>query len=96
MDFGSRDVLFLLAAAIQFGFDRSDRSGRIEYHFDGPSSEKSIGAGALPDMGNMIIHGQTTWIDQRSPPFHAPYSGAQSLQSGFDCCYTSVRMDSSG
>jgi hypothetical protein len=27
------------------------------------STEKSIGAGALPDTGNMIIHGQTTWID---------------------------------
>jgi high affinity Mn2+ porin len=38
--------------------------------------------GLLPlDMENWSVHGQTTYLNQYAAPFHAPYSGANSLAS---------------
>ncbi len=31
------------------------------------------------DLGDWAVHGQTTYVNQYAPPFHAPYRGANSL-----------------
>jgi high affinity Mn2+ porin len=31
------------------------------------------------EVDNWVVHGQTTFVSQYDPPFHAPYSGANSL-----------------
>jgi len=33
------------------------------------------------DVDNWVVHGQTTFVSQYAPPFHKPYSGANSLDS---------------
>ena len=33
------------------------------------------------DADNWVVHGQTTFVSQYAPPFHAPYRGANSLDS---------------
>ena len=40
----------------------------------------SKGISAL-DMDWFVLHGQTTFVSQYAPPFHAPYRGANSLDS---------------
>jgi high affinity Mn2+ porin len=34
-----------------------------------------------PELDNWIVRGQTTYVSQYAPPFHAPYRGANSLDS---------------
>ena len=33
------------------------------------------------DVDSWLVHGQTTYVSQYAPPFHAPYAGANSLAS---------------
>jgi len=80
MDFGSK------SAAFPQGGDRynSDlliqtvRAG-LNYHFGATPGPATSFSDAMPDMTNWSVHGQTTWIAQGYPAFHAPYSGQNSL-----------------
>jgi high affinity Mn2+ porin len=82
--FGSDNVPFPLEAqhytsnlAVQ-----SVQAG-LNYHFGNESSLQGSTGNALSDIDDILsIHGQTTWIDQGYPAFHAPYSGTQSLYPG--------------
>jgi high affinity Mn2+ porin len=40
-----------------------------------------VPAASFFDTDDWAIHGQTTFLSQYAPPFHAPYSGANSLNS---------------
>jgi high affinity Mn2+ porin len=40
-----------------------------------------VPAASFFDTDDWAIHGQTTFVSQYAPPFHAPYSGANSLNS---------------
>jgi high affinity Mn2+ porin len=46
---------------------------------DAPNSN-GVPFGISPlEVDNWVVHGQTTYVSQYDPPFHAPYSGANSL-----------------
>jgi high affinity Mn2+ porin len=86
MTFGSQNVMFPLEAQ-QYASNLAIQSiqAGLNYHFGnapGPDPQVSA-ASALADLDNVLsIHGQTTWIYQGYLPFHAAYSGAQSLYPG--------------
>jgi high affinity Mn2+ porin len=80
MDFGSKNVAFPLGGD-HYGSDlfvQTVRAG-LNYHFGGTPGQPASFGDATPDMTNWNVHGQTTWIAQGYPAFHAPYSGQQSL-----------------
>ena len=48
----------------------------------GETAAKAGNGGIAPLEGdNWVIHGQTTFVNQYAPPFHAPYHGQNSLDS---------------
>jgi high affinity Mn2+ porin len=55
----------------------------LDYRLSDPGSAADIAAslpiGPAEDIWN--VHGQTTFTEQYAPPFHAPYSGQNSLDS---------------
>jgi high affinity Mn2+ porin len=83
-DFGRGGVTFP-AGAQRFDSDLALQSVRLgfNYQFGSDPAKSDIftkGPSAL-DLDNFSIHGQTTFVSQYALPFHAPYSGAQSLAS---------------
>jgi high affinity Mn2+ porin len=84
-DFGSRGVLFPLAAQ---KFDSSLTLNEIQlglnYKFDADKANPANPADAAmtpPALisDNFAVHGQTTFLEQYAPPFRAPYAGPNSL-----------------
>jgi high affinity Mn2+ porin len=80
-DYGSRSVLFPLGAQ-RFDSDLTLDELRLglNYKLNGDTA-KSADAAAAPalETDNFAIHGQTTFLEQYDPPFHAPYAGPHSL-----------------
>ena len=82
--FGTRDVYFPTATQ---AFDSNLVLQSIRFGFNYRLGENSInpevftkGFSAL-DLGDFALHGQTTFVSQYAPPFHAPYHGPNSLDS---------------
>jgi high affinity Mn2+ porin len=83
VDYGSRSVTFPAGAQrfdsslalneFRLGLNyRLGDSGIYDFVANGPS--------AL-DLDRFAVHGQTSFIEQYAPPFHAPYRGQDSLDS---------------
>jgi high affinity Mn2+ porin len=82
--FGLRDVYFP-GAAQAFDSNLSVQSVRLgfNYRIGGNAIDPEVftkGISAL-DLDWLVLHGQTTFVQQYDPPFHAPYRGANSLDS---------------
>ncbi len=81
-DYGSRSVLFPLGAQ-QFDSDLTLNELRVglNYRLAGDSSKSADAAAASPalETDDFAIHGQTTFLEQYVPSFHAPYAGPNSL-----------------
>ncbi len=82
--FGSTGVTFP-AAGQRFDSDFSIHQVRFGLNYRlGNDVLKSDGTIASPppiQVDDWSIHGQTTYLNQYAPPFHAPYRGANSLDS---------------
>jgi high affinity Mn2+ porin len=81
-DFGRSGVTFP-AAGQRFDSDLLMQSVRVGFNYQlGNDLADGFpkGSSAL-DLDNFSIHGQTTFVSQYAFPFHAPYHGAQSLDS---------------
>jgi high affinity Mn2+ porin len=82
--FGVRDVFFpgtpeafdsnLSVQSLRLGFNYRIGSNAID------PEVFTKGISAL-DLDWFVLHGQTTFVSQYAPPFHAPYRGANSLDS---------------
>jgi high affinity Mn2+ porin len=83
-DYGSRSVTFP-AAAQRFDSDLAVQSIRagLDYRLDSSGIDPEILTKAPSglDLGSVVVHGQTTFIEQYVPPFHAPFAGINSLGS---------------
>jgi high affinity Mn2+ porin len=82
--FGVRDVYFP-GAAQAFDSNLSVQSIRLgfNYRIGSNAIDPEVftkGISAL-DMDWFVLHGQTTFVSQYASPFHAPYRGANSLDS---------------
>jgi high affinity Mn2+ porin len=82
--FGAASVTFPLAGQ-RFDSNLSVQEVRVGLNYKlGDSGSKADGfltAPAPPEGDNWSIHSQTTFATQYAPPFHAPYRGANSLDS---------------
>jgi high affinity Mn2+ porin len=83
-DYASQSASFP-AGAQRFSSDLSMHTLRIglDYRLGRDGIDPQIltkGPEAL-DLGTFAVHGQTTFVEQYAPPFHAPYHGAHSLDS---------------
>jgi len=83
-DYASRSVTFADAAE-RFDANLVMQSLRLglDYRLGSDGIDPDIftkGPAAL-DRGWFVVHGQATFIEQYVPPFHAPYSGVNSLAS---------------
>ncbi len=81
-DYGSRGVDFP-AGAQRFTSDLAVHTLRVglDYKLGRDGIDPQIftkGPEAL-DLGNVAIHGQTTFVEQYAPPFRSPYVGQNSL-----------------
>jgi high affinity Mn2+ porin len=80
--FGSATVAFPLGGS--FTSDLSLHQFRVGVNYkvdDGPKPDRApLGIVAL-DLDKWSVHGQTTFLSQYAAPFHAPYSGPNSLAS---------------
>jgi high affinity Mn2+ porin len=81
LDLFERSHLVFANAGASYGSDLTLHSVTLglNYHFGADEKAPSF----FSNMSNWSIHGQTTAVYQASLPFHAPYSGAQSLGPGF-------------
>src|SRR5208282_5147490 len=81
-DYATRSVLFPLGAQ-RFDSDLTLSEFRVglDYRLGGDSSKSADGGAGSPalETDNFAIHGQTTFLEQYVPPFHAPYAGPNSL-----------------
>jgi high affinity Mn2+ porin len=81
-DYGTRSILFPLAAQ-RFDSDLTLNEFRLglNYKLNGDRAKSADAAAASPalETDNFAIHGQTTFLEQYVPPFHAPYAGPNSL-----------------
>jgi high affinity Mn2+ porin len=83
-DYDTRGVTFP-AGAQQFNSNLTLSELRVglDYRLGQNGLDSDIftrGPSAL-DLGGFVVHGQTTFIEQYAPPFHAPYQGRNSLDS---------------
>jgi high affinity Mn2+ porin len=81
-DYGTRSVTFP-AGAQRFDSDLtlSELRAGLNYRFNddaSTSADKAVTPPAL-QTDNFAVHGQTTFLEQYDPPFHSPYTGANSL-----------------
>jgi high affinity Mn2+ porin len=83
-DYGSRSVTFP-GGAQQFTSSLAVQSVRVGLDYqlghDGINPEIFTKGPSALDLDRFILHGQTTFIEQYAPPFHAPYHGRNSLDS---------------
>jgi high affinity Mn2+ porin len=81
--FGNTGVAFPLGGQ-SFTSDLSMHEVRVGLNYrpgDGAKPEGTL-LGIFPlEVDNWIVRGQTTYVNQYAPPFHAPYRGANSLDS---------------
>ena len=81
-DYGSHSVVFPDAAE---GFTSNLNVAMLRAGLDYKLGQTGVDAGLLSkgpaplDLGWFAVHGETTFIEQYVPPFHAPYRGANSL-----------------
>ena len=81
--FGNSSVIFPLGGQT-FTSDLSMHEIRVGLNYRPGDDPKSSGLpfGISPlQVDNWVVHGQTTYVNQYAPPFHAPYSGPNSLES---------------
>jgi high affinity Mn2+ porin len=81
-DFGTSSATFPLAGQ-RFDSNFSAQEVRVGLNYQLGGNGANAGNGSLAPLGgdNWSIHGQTTFVSQFSPSFHAPYRGANSLDS---------------
>jgi high affinity Mn2+ porin len=81
-DFGTSSVTFPLAGQ-RFDSNLTTQEVRVGLNYQlGEAAAKAGNGGIAPLEGdNWAIHGQTTFVSQFTPPFHAPYHGQNSLDS---------------
>jgi high affinity Mn2+ porin len=70
-------------AAQRFTSDLAVQTLRVglDYKLGGSSAQPTFQAPTALDLGWFAVHGQTTFIQQYAPPFHAPYRGQNSYDS---------------
>jgi high affinity Mn2+ porin len=80
--FGSGGVNFAQNGQ-RFASDLSIQQIRLglNYRFWDPQQPSSFSGPTPIITDGWALHGQTTYVSQYAPPFHAPYSGANSLES---------------
>jgi high affinity Mn2+ porin len=80
--YASRAVDFP-GAAQRFDSDLAVQTLRVglDYKLGGSSAQPTFQAPTALDLGWFAVHGQTTFIQQYAPPFHAPYRGQNSYDS---------------
>jgi high affinity Mn2+ porin len=79
--FGDTSVSFPLGAQT-FSSDMSLHQFRVGLNYRPGDAGKSDDLLAVPtplEVGDWAVHGQTTFVSQYAPPFHAPYRGPNSL-----------------
>ncbi len=81
-DYANRSVTFP-AGAQQFnsGLTLNELRAGLDYRFNADSSQsadKDITPPA-PQTDNFAVHGQATFLEQYTPPFHSPFTGTNSL-----------------
>jgi high affinity Mn2+ porin len=81
-DYGISSVTFPLAGQ-RFDSNLTTQQWRVGLNYQlGEAAAKAGNGGIAPLEGdNWVIHGQTTFVSQFAPPFHAPYHGQNSLDS---------------
>ena len=83
-EFGGRPKSFP-ASAQSFNSDLALQTFRVgvNYQLGGDLSNNDAFTKGVPalDNDNIAVHGQTTFVSQYALPFHAPYSGQNSLAS---------------
>jgi high affinity Mn2+ porin len=81
-DYGTASVTFPLAGQ-RFDSNLTTQEWRVGLNYQlGEAAAKAGNGGIAPLEGdNWTIHGQTTFVSQYAPPFHAPYHGPNSLDS---------------
>jgi high affinity Mn2+ porin len=81
-DYGVSSVTFPLAGQ-RFDSNLTTQQWRVGLNYQlGEAAAKAGDGGIAPLEGdNWVIHGQTTFVNQFAPPFHAPYRGQNSLDS---------------
>jgi high affinity Mn2+ porin len=80
--FGNSGVVFPLDAQVTSDLSRHQVRIGLNYKLgDGPRTGGGPLGIAPLEADNWNVHGQTTYVSQYAPPFHAPYGGANSLAS---------------
>jgi high affinity Mn2+ porin len=79
-DFGTTSVTFPLAGQ-RFDSNLSVQEVRIGLNYQLGGSNAGNGSLAPLEGDNWSVHGQTTYVSQYAPPFHAPYRGTNSLDT---------------
>ena len=80
--FGPTDVPFPSSAQVTSNLSLNQFRVGLNYGFgNGPGQDGGPPGGTPSEVKNWIALGQTTLVDQYALPFHAPYSGANSLAS---------------
>jgi high affinity Mn2+ porin len=81
-DYADRGVSFPAGAQrFNSGLTLNELRAGLDYRFNSDSStsaDKDITPPAL-QTDNFAIHGQSTFLEQYDPPYHSPYTGANSL-----------------
>jgi high affinity Mn2+ porin len=85
-DFGTASVKFPPDTRYQSTLDinmvRLGLSRKLDWPTSGTTSSPSDQPSTATDASRWEIHGQTTFVYQGYPPFHAPYTGINSLTPG--------------
>jgi high affinity Mn2+ porin len=81
-DFGTTSVTFPLAGQ-RFDSNLSAQEVRVGLNYQLGDNGSSAGNGSLAPLegDNWSVHGQTTYVSQYAPLFHAPYRGTNSLDT---------------
>ena len=80
--FGHAVVPFPSSAQVTSNLSLHQVRVGLNYTFGDDPKRNDVPAGLAPlEVSRWSVHGQTTYVDQYALPFHAPYSGANSLAS---------------
>ena len=80
--FGNAGITFPMGAHVTSDLAMHQVRVGLNYKLDdGPKTDGARWGIAPLDLDHWSVHGQTTYVSQYAPPFHAPYSGANSLAS---------------
>jgi high affinity Mn2+ porin len=81
-DYTNRSVSFPAGAQrFDSNLTLNELRASLDYRFNSDASasaDKAVTPPAL-QMDNFAVHGQSTFLEQYDPPFHAPYAGPNSL-----------------